>query len=199
MRTILAFSMMVSLSLLCLYGCGGGGGSPVSMSVAGYLVDAGTRTPLGGATVSAQGQTIYSESNGYFTLTRLTRNPVVLTIRAAGHEDLSHSVTVVGGSMNVGTLALRPLHTPNTGNVTGYVTLNGAPAASASVVAGTREARTSSEGGFTLFNVPPGTVTLTAASADRVFMGSGQVTVVADTTVSAGTIQLISGPPPPPI
>ena len=180
----------------------GGGGNPgpgsLHLSVSGTLVDDGTRTALAGAIAAAQGQTVFTATDGAFVLNNLATNPVELTLSANGYLTINTSVTVAGDSLNVGTVGLIPAHVPGTGDATGTVLLNGAAASGATISVLPRLARTVPQGTFTIYNLPAGTLTLTVTSADRTASALQQVTIVADDTVSAGTISLSTGPPAPP-
>jgi hypothetical protein len=58
---------------------------------------------------------------------------------------------------------------------------------------------TGANGSFTIFNIPPGTYALTVTSADGKSQATvPQVTVIAGQTTNVGTLELSSGPPPPP-
>ena len=190
--------LLLVLAATALVGCGGGGGG-VPLTVSGYVADAGTRSAVVGAVVSAQGQTVSTGDNGIFALTNLTTNPVMLTVGATAYQGLQQSVQVIGGALNVGTLYLAPAHTSGTGEVMGTVTSSGAPAVNVRVFNETRLARTDAQGNFTLYNVPAGPRTLTATNSDQTAMAFASVNVPAEGTVSAGIIALKGGPPPPPI
>ena len=163
-------------------------------AVTGTVTNVGTGTPLPNATMAAAGTSLRTttNSNGNFTLNGVPEGRQTLTVSAAGFTSTTQAVTVVAGtSISAGTIALTPL--PTTGAVTGTVTnaRAGTPLPDATVaVAGTSlRTTTNSNGNFTLNGVPEGRQTLTVSAAG--FTSTTQaVTVVAGTSVSAGTIAL---------
>jgi hypothetical protein len=167
--------------------------------VTGFVLDAGMLTPIAGAQVSAQGQTATTQANGFFSLTGLSRSPVVLSIAASSYEATQVTAVVSGGVQNLGNLYLAPFHEPGTGTVRGQVRMSGAPSPGATIAAGTRQARSDAGGNFTLYNAPAGLQILTASNSGGAAVGLATVNVPADGTVTGVVINLTSGPPPPPL
>jgi hypothetical protein len=192
---------LVLITAGLLSGCGGGSGdggvSPYSVS--GVVKDAALLSAISGATVSAQTLITSTAGNGSFLLSNLTQSPVPLTIHASGHQDLVTAVTATSNPLNLGTLYLAPTHTLGRGDVTGRVLLGALSAVGVSVFSGLAQATSDENGQFRLYNLPAGAQTLTLASLDRIYMAQKAVTVVADSTVSAGNVYLSNGPPPPPL
>lgn len=170
------------------------------LTVSGTVQDAASLAGIVGATVSAQGLSTTTTTGGFFALGNLTQNPVALTVTAPAHQTYLTSVSVPGAALNVGTIYLAPTHVAGRGDVTGRALLSGVPTAGVSVlVNGVTQAVTNSAGQFHAYNLPPGVVALILVTSNSVYMAQKTVTIVADTTISAGDIALTSGPPPPPL
>ncbi|HEY3398215.1 MAG TPA: carboxypeptidase-like regulatory domain-containing protein [Armatimonadota bacterium] len=199
-RLTLGSALLLAIVLPALVtGCGGGGGGgSTTLIVSGKVVNAGTLNPVQGALVSAQGQTVTTAGDGTFTLYNLAHNPVVITFGAAAYQTLQQTISVPGGGVNIGSVALVPAHRAGTGNVTGTVTVNGLAAAGASITGAGASARSNASGQFTLYNATPGTQTLTGSTSGGAAVGFAQVVVPADSTLSGVLLAITSGPPPPP-
>ena len=197
-RIACALILLALLAAGLLSGCAGGGGAALVLTVSGTVQDAALLTAIVGATASAQGQSVATGAGGFFALGNLTQNPVALSVAAAGHQTLATSVSVPGAALNVGTLYLAPNPVAGRGAVTGGAYLGANPAAGVTVFSGTSQALSDSAGQFRLYNLLPGVQVLTLVTADRIYMAQKSVSIVADSTVSAGNILLTSGPPPPP-
>lgn len=197
-------AIILGLGLTVMGGCGGGGGAPGpgpggNATISGVVRDAGTRVGVVAATVQIGSNSTFSGANGAFTLTDVPTGSQVLVAGAAGFKTATLSVNLVRGANNIGDILLDPSLVPGRGAVTGVARAAGAPVVGATAAIAGLTALSGLDGTFTLFNVPAGTYTLTLTSSD----GSSQATrspvvVTAGQTTNVGTIELGSGPPPPP-
>ncbi len=182
------------------------------MRIAGFVIDAGTLQPIVGArvvVVETSSQAVAAsmepaasletttDANGYFELSGVPSGATI-KITKQGYSTLTQTVTG-SGDVDLGRIELPPAPISGTGNIEGRVTYGGQPAVGATVQAGGRTAVTRSDGSYKLFNVPAGTRTVTARSADGEASGSVTVTVPVDSTVTANIQLSIQPPPPPPI
>jgi hypothetical protein len=197
--TLTALITLLALAALLLPGCGGSSGGGGPFTITGFVEDGASLAAVSGGTVSAQGHQTTTSSDGFFTLANVPQNPVTLSVTAPGYAQLVTVVQVPGAAQSVGTLYLAPVHVGGTGQVTGTVTVGGVAAAGAMILGGGSQSTSNDQGQFNLYNVTAGVQNLTVASADRADMAVAAVTVVADTTVSAGYIALSVGPPPVPL
>lgn len=99
-----------ALGALLLVGCGGGGGGggisgpPATATLSGIVMEAGTNTPLAGATVSLGSSSTKSSANGQFQLQNVPVGiGLSLAVSAPGFAAVTQSVDVRAGanSMNV--------------------------------------------------------------------------------------------------
>jgi len=215
--TVIIAALTLAVSVVgLLSGCGGGGGGGGNggtvVRIAGFVIDAGTLQPIAGArvvVVETSSQAVAelmepaaslettTDANGYFELSGVPSGST-LKITKQGYSTLTQSVTG-SGDVNLGQIELPPAPVSGTGNIEGIVTYGGQPAVGATVQAGGRTACTRSNGSYKLFNVPAGTRTVTATSADGEASGRITVTVPVDGTVTANIQLSIQPPPPPPI
>jgi hypothetical protein len=199
---LLSVAGLVLLLALGLAGCGGSGSSSGSSggptSLTGFLVDGGTLAALPGATASAQGHTATAGTGGFFVLSSLSAGNVNVTFSDPGHQTTIQSVSVPAGGLALGLVLLPPVHVAGTGDLSGQVTLSGFGVNGARVSVGSIQSITDSSGNFTLYNLPPGLVTVTGISSDGISTGTALATVVANGHVSGVLITLSSAPPPPP-
>ena len=162
-------------------------------TITGTVINAETGAPLFDATVSVNGRSLRDTTNrnGTFTLNGVPLGQQTLTVSAAGFTSTTRTVTVVAGTVSAGTIALTPL--PTTGAVTGTVTNAGTgtplPNATVAVTGTSLRTTTNSDGNFTLNGVLQGRQTL-AVSASGFTATTRDVTVMARTSISTGTIAL---------
>ncbi len=159
-------------------------------TVTGTVRNQGTGATLSGATADIDGLSTTTNGDGGFTLNEIPQGPQTLTVKASGFMSTTRSVTVVAGtSVSAGSIELTPI--PTTGSVTGTVTnqRTGIPVPGATVAVGGISKSTLADGTFTLDGVPQGAQTITI-SASGFTLTTRAVTVVAGTSVSAGSIAL---------
>jgi hypothetical protein len=190
--------VLVAVGLAGCSGSSSGSSSGGEATLTGFAVDAGSRAALAGAVAEAQGHSATADNGGFFTLAGLTSGTVSLTVSAAGHQTTTVSVSLPGGGLALGQVPLPPLHVAGDGDVSGQVTLSGVGVADARVVVGSVQSLTDASGNFTLYNVPAGPETLTAADSGGISVGVLTVVVPADGHLTGVVIALSGGPPPPP-
>jgi len=86
--------------------------SPATGSIAGKVTDAGDGSPIAGATVSCNGVSVTSNSNGEFVITNLSQGAYTVSASASGYADASQTVEVVAGQTSVANFALVKLPPP---------------------------------------------------------------------------------------
>jgi hypothetical protein len=191
---LVALAMMVAL----MAGCGGGGGGSSTGSVVGQVFDDQTLAPIAGASVKVgTAASVVTNSSGAFTVSGLSSGSQSVTISATGYGASVTSVTVGTGTVSAGSIYLKPGAQSGKGNVTGQVLSGSTPIGGAIVSAGGASGVTKADGRFTLYNLTPGAVTVSASSAE--LSGSTTTTVVSGSTVSVTVFVSIAPPPPPPI
>jgi len=85
---------MVGLAVL-VAGCGGGGGDGGGHAVVGYVVDADTSQPVGGALVVIGGfQTQTRTIDGGFRLDGVPVGPATISVTKTGYQAYAASITV---------------------------------------------------------------------------------------------------------
>jgi hypothetical protein len=159
-------------------------------TVIGSVISSIDSTPIAGATVSGPLTTISTDATGAFSLP-VRPGVINLTVLKAGWAPkTSGSVTVVAGqTTNAGTITL-----DHGGSIVGRVVdaSNGSALSGVTVAAtGTSDsATTESSGAFTIANLAPGTVTLTASLGGWTDTTTPALTVTTGQTTDAGTIPL---------
>jgi hypothetical protein len=165
----------------------------------GFVRDSGSHAAIVAATVQVGALSTTTGPTGAFTLTQVPTGTQNLLAGANKYQNKSQTISVVLGTNNLGDILLDPQQQAGRGSVKGV-----ARSAGLGVVGGTAAiagvtAMTGVGGSFTIFNVPPGTYTLTVQSADGLSQATvQQVTVTAGLTTDVGTLELKSGPPGPP-
>ncbi len=197
-KTTIASAVLVGLVVgmaLIGSGCGGGGGG-VATSLVGYVYDDSTLNPIAGASAQLAGVTSgLSSAAGAFTITGVPTGTHTLTVYVTGYTTVSVSVVLSSGANNVGVIYLPVAQTPGLGKVSGVVSDTGTAVAGALIVAGGRTAYTKDNGSYAIYNVSPGSVTVTAQSGAKT--GRTVVTVTPDGTATANLGLSISPPLPP--
>lgn len=188
----------VVLAFTCM-GCGGGGGGEdLTATIIGRILHDGTLAALADVTVSAGGKNTTTAPDGSFTLTGLPIGVTSISISKSGFQATTVTRTLAGGSNTLGTLYLPPNVSAAAGVVRGTV-LNGSTlTAGAGLACAGVAAVSKPDGSYTLYNVPVGTQTIWAESADHTASGAKVVTVVAGTVLTGQTVLISPGPPPPP-
>ncbi|GEM_PF-934406 len=163
---------------------------PTTGTVTG-IVYGGGDVPLPGATVSLNGTSSTTDSEGSFALLHVEEGSHMLTITASDYETKQMSVHVAAGVVtNIGRITLTANVLPVTGTVTGVVYgRSNVPLSGASVVWNDRSTTTDSQGRFSLTDIDEGNQTITF-SASRYRSTSITAEVIAGTTIDAGSIQL---------
>ncbi len=163
--------------------------SPTAGTVTGTVIDASTNQPLSGATVVV-GQTSAETSDaGEFTISNVDSGSQVMSVGLGGYVTSTSTINVTAGSItNVSAIPLSS--NPTAGIIKGTVTdgVTGQPLSGASVtVTGSYSGSmvTGTDGGFTISNVTPGTITITASL-------SGYYSVSGTGAVSAGGVLMFS-------
>jgi len=171
---------------------------PITGRVTGTVTNATTNEPLNDASVAVTGTTNSTDTqpDGSFTLDGVLQGSQTLRVRKQGFNDATKTVTVVAGqSVSAGTIAL----TSTTGSITGTVinadTQAAIQGATVAVNGLSLSTTSNSDGSFTLDEVPQGSQTL-RVSQQGFNDATKAVTVIARTSISAGTITLTSIPPP---
>lgn len=192
------FATLILLALaLGLNGCGGGGAGVVR-SLSGTVLDDGTLIPISGAQVRANtGQSSQTNTSGQFFLKDLGSQANSLTIARTDYQ--TTAVPIPAGSSSVGTIYLSPAILTGRGIISGRVTQAGVGAGGATLQAGGRQAESKPDGSYSIYNVPAGTQTVVALSADGEMSGSATVNVISQATVTANVSLTNSPPPPPPL
>ncbi len=194
-----AAAALLAAGLITGGGCGGGGGGTTPSgpaTIQGTVVDDGTLQPVAGATVSVGTVSTQTADDGTWQL-ELQAGERTVVVAAEGYDQLQTEVTVQEGENQIGTSYLQPTVDAGRGVVSGSVG-NGGNAAGARIFSGTATATSRPDGTFMIYNLPEGSQTLTAVSADGEAAGYVLVDVEPDTTTWDVTIDLNIAPPTPP-
>jgi prenyltransferase beta subunit len=177
---------------------------PVAGSLLGRIVEQGSITPLGNATVSLSGTgtvpAVTTGADGHFAFANLAAGSYSLTITKAGYQSASAAVTLAGGQqLQLADILLAVSAT--TGVIRGQITDGVARTALAGVVVTTSNspaltATTGSDGGYEIVNVPPGTLQISAAKSGYL-TASGSGTAVAGTSLLFSAALYANGTTPP--
>jgi thermitase len=81
-------------------------------SITGKVTDAADASPIVGATVSCNGASVVTNSNGQFTVTNLPQGAYTVAVSAGGYADASQVVSVVAGQTATANFALTKLAPP---------------------------------------------------------------------------------------
>ena len=176
---------------------------PTTGTVRGEVVDASTGLPLAGAGVRLSGDPLVgttTDATGGFTLPGVPEGPADIEFSLPGYSSGSYRLTVTAGSIHdLGRLALSPVAT--TGTIAGTVTDADTALPLQGVlieVAGahTGSAPTLADGTFSIDNVTPGDVSLSASlDGYSAVTGAGTVTAGGTLVFSPRMTRL---PPPAP-
>ncbi|MCE1248629.1 MAG: carboxypeptidase regulatory-like domain-containing protein [Firmicutes bacterium] len=158
-------------------------------------------TVISGATITAGSVIVTSAANGTYTANGVAAGSQTITATATGYTQYSSTVTVAASSTVTKDIAMTPSSTssptpsPGYGNATGKVIdANGSPLADVTVSLQKGDRSTTNSSGVYIFeNLTPGVRTLAFAKTgydDR----TQDVTVAADTTVTAPTVTLTETP-----
>ena len=85
---------------------------PSTGSIAGKVTDAADGSPIAGATVTCNGASLTSDSNGDFTIADLPEGVHTVTASASGYAEASQTVQVLAGQTSVANFALVKLPPP---------------------------------------------------------------------------------------
>jgi protocatechuate 3,4-dioxygenase beta subunit len=161
----------------------------VAGTISGTVTQAGSTTPIVGATVSYSGgsATATTDNSGAYTLSNIAAGTYTVTASATGYQ--SSSQTGVGVTVGTTTTANFSLTlSPTTGTIGGTVTQSGntTPIAGATVSysGGSTTATTDTSGAYTLSSITPGTYTVSASAAGYQTSTQTNVTVTAGNTTA---------------
>lgn len=194
------FCLVVLLVLVGLVaGCGGGGGGgSTTVTVTGNVLDNQTLAGISGADVKIGTMTsVLTSSSGQFAVPGVGSGTQSVVITKSGYNALTRSVTVSSSSVYMGDIYLAPGTVSGKGHITGYVRNSGVGVGGAEVKAQGKTAYTKTDGSYTLYNLTPGSVTVSATLDE--LSGSVSTTVTSGATASANISVAIGPPPPPPI
>lgn len=149
-----------------------GGGGPTTAAIRGLVTAAATGDPVAGATVSANGTSVPTATDGSYQISGLAPGPVTVSAASAGYQTVTGTGTLVPG----GALLFSPqLHTGTTpGNpsatILGVVTAasTGDPIQGATIAvtgANTASATTDASGAYEINGLDPGTVQIAVSAS----------------------------------
>jgi Carboxypeptidase regulatory-like domain/Prenyltransferase and squalene oxidase repeat len=165
---------------------------PTTGTMTGKVVDAVSKLPLAGASVTLHGNNSIkatTDTSGSFTLAGIPSGNQQLEVSLAGYASATATVEMVAGvSLNLGSLPLS--FNPTTGAIKGIITTaaDGQPLSGVTVtVAGsfTGQAITGPDGSYLFPEVTPGSVTIAASKA-------GYYQAAGTGTIDAGGLQLFA-------
>lgn len=142
--------------------------------ITGTVTDAGTVSPIAGATVSYSGGSATTDANGEYRIDSIASGNQTLTASATGYATMQKTVSVPPNGSVVADFALTPAATYIAGEVRDAVTTQ--PIAGATVSFSGGSTQTDSLGRYRLENPPPGTYDV-AASANGYVTKTQQVVV----------------------
>jgi phosphatidylinositol-3-phosphatase len=156
------------------------GKSSSTGTITGQVTNHSNGAALPGATVSYSGGSTKTDSGGNYTLSNVPAGSVNVTAALAGFTSQTSSVNVSSGATSTQNFSLSPAST-TPGAITGRVTnaSSGAALSGATVSYSGGSAITDSGGNYTLNNVAPGTVMVTASM-------TGFTSKTASVTVTSG-------------
>ncbi|MCI4626426.1 MAG: carboxypeptidase regulatory-like domain-containing protein [Candidatus Magnetoovum sp. WYHC-5] len=161
-------------------------------SITGIVVNQETNQPLQGVTVYLQADTSVSTtttSNGHFTLTGIPLGSQAIIVSLNGYTDTTINIDIA----NTAIYDVKEIYlslNPTTGIIKGTLkdASSGATIDGVTITVGgaySASAVTDSSGSFTISNVTPGTVTITASKG-------GYYTAEASSTLKAGSVLIFS-------
>lgn len=115
--------------------------------------------PVSGVTVSTQGLSVTTGSDGTYRFSDLTTGSTTVTAQKAGFQDARQALTLVTGN---NTLDLALSAASGTALLSGTVTSNGSAVAGVVITAQGQTVTTASDGTYLFTNLTPGSVSLTA-------------------------------------
>jgi thermitase len=158
-------------------------------TITGRVSDAGSGSPIAGATVTDGTRTTTTDASGEYTIAGVPPGTYQVTASKEGYESSSLTATVSEGNTAPADLALTRIVVP--GTITGSITDagSGSPIAGATVTANSRTTTTDASGEYTIAGVPPGTYQVTASksgyeSSSLIVTVSEGNTAVADLTLT---------------
>jgi hypothetical protein len=142
--------------------------------ITGTVTDAGTGSPIAGATVLYSGGSATTDANGGYTIDSIASGSQMLTASATGYATMQQAVNVPPNGSVVADFALTPAATYIAGEVRDAVTTQPIAGATVSYTGGSTQ--TDALGLYRLENPPPGTYDV-AASANGYVTKTQQVVV----------------------
>lgn len=157
-------------------------------TVSGTVTSSATGSPISGATVTVDGQTATTASDGTYTISNVQPGQRTVSVTASGFTCVNVTTNVVAGGTATGNVTC----TPPPGSLSGTVTQTGSNAPlPGATVALTRDgsqigtATTNSSGQYSFANVPAGEVTVAVAAQDFDCPDPQTVTVPSGGSVTA--------------
>jgi len=132
--------------------------SPIG-TIAGTVVDASTEDPIEGATITANGYSVTTDTEGQYTI-QLLHETYTVTASATKYHSQSKPATVTAETTTTLNFTLTPINGTISGTVTDSSTGN--PIAGATVTANGISVSTGADGTYTI-EVPPGTYNVTVS------------------------------------
>ena len=111
MRAHVGLMVLAVTSLICLVGCGGGGGDTTSLgTVSGQVVRASDGAGVSGAIVAVGGAAASTNSSGNYTVPSVPIGPQQITVTATGYIQYGGAIPVAvpAGPITVGKIILVP-------------------------------------------------------------------------------------------
>ncbi|MCU7860671.1 MAG: carboxypeptidase regulatory-like domain-containing protein [Candidatus Thiodiazotropha sp. (ex Lucinoma kastoroae)] len=145
---------------------------PQPITISGQVIDGDTSAAISGATIRVLNSSYATQSgaNGDFSLTGIAAGTATVEISQAGYIPTTYSISSpAGGALNLGVILLAPgVANGTTGTVTGLMTdaITGSALRGVQVTvsgADNRTAYTDTDGRFTLTDINPGNIFLTAS------------------------------------
>jgi len=133
--------------------------SPIG-TIAGTVVDASTGDPIEGATITANGYSVTTDTEGQYTI-QLLHETYTVTASATKYHSQSKPATVTAETTTTLNFTLTPINGTISGTVTDSSTGN--PIAGATVTANGISVSTGADGTYTI-EVPPGTYNVTVSA-----------------------------------
>jgi len=194
----IGFAITVITAIIAVAGCSGSDGVPVT--VTGVVLHDGDHSPLAGVQVTDNSAVTTTNADGEFALRLGNSRDTTIYAVLNGYEVEARAVPAGAGANGEKPLAepmyMKPVIVSGCGKVVGIVADAGAPVEGANVWVGGKTAVTDANGAYTLYNVPVGQRTVTAAIGDK--SGTASVLVISLRQVTAN-IAVTLGPPPGPL
>ncbi|MES2933191.1 MAG: carboxypeptidase regulatory-like domain-containing protein [Pseudomonadota bacterium] len=165
---------------------------PTTTSLNGVVIDAVSKTPLVGATVSLGGASQTTGVGGTFAFSPIDAGAFVLTVSASNYQTASASGIAALGINNVGKIALAKL--PASSSLSGTVTdaISGAPIAGASVQVQGQGAPVNSgvDGKYSIANLSGTSFTLSVSATG--YMAQSQLVSLSQVGTAVADIALFT-------